>query len=429
MFRMTVCFIFLIVLISQAAGRDFMLGTCVKWNSLRSERAYRDIVLDHFSVIVPEYEFKMYWVLPEPHITNYKNADSLVEFAMRNEKNFRGHAFVMIGESRSPKWFHEGDWEKKDMENVLKTHIYRTADRFKGKVFAWDVVNEVFKRDGSLRSNVFTRVLGKNFIRKIYRWAHAADPDTKLFYNDYGICKSGPKSDAVYRMAHDFRKDNIPLHGIGFQMHLYVGGPKNNIPDFSDVAATIRKYANLGMEIHFTEVDVSLHGEVTQEKLEYQGHIYAELMRVFLAHKNCSAFLVWGLTDKYTWIPGHTDGQYGAPCIFDSLYRPKPAFDSLMNVIDNFGENPPEAVLCGVNHTGLQYEIKNTSYAPGFGFRIESLDGNQHSESGYVYGSMLHLRVPVGGCYKVDIWPVHNDGGRMGVSFTDTVIAIHPLPW
>ena len=313
-------------------AREILLGSSVAWeNRLDSHTDYRKTFLAHFNTLVAEYEMKMYMVQPDINGFKFAHVDSLVAFSKRNKLKVRGHALIMAANTTTPEWLYSREWKRNDLENVLKNYIKTIVARYKGKIYAWDVINEALKYNGTPEMNIWYDVLGKEYLEKAFIWAHEADPNARLFYNDYDCYEKNDKSDALYTMVKDFKSRGIPIQGIGFQMHCIIDGSKRSIPDFKRVAENMKRFSDLGMEIHFTEVDVAMQYPITPEKLAKQAHVYAELMRLCLSNKNCKAFVVWGFTDLYSWIPSYYTG-YGYACLFDYNYQPKPAYDSLMAV-------------------------------------------------------------------------------------------------
>jgi endo-1,4-beta-xylanase len=192
---------------------------------------------------------------------------------------------------------------------------------YKGRIYAWDVVNEAINDDGTLRDTVWLRNIGSEYIELAFRWAHEADPQALLFYNDYGAEGLGVKSDAVYNLVKNLLEKGVPIHGVGLQMHVSLESP----PNPQEVAANIKRLNELGLIVHITEMDVRLTTPPRWEDFVRQAEIYYSILKVCLSADNCKAFIMWGFTDKYSWIPGFFSG-YGSALIFDESYSPKPAY-------------------------------------------------------------------------------------------------------
>jgi endo-1,4-beta-xylanase len=180
---------------------------------------------------------------------------------------------------------------------------------------------------------VWWRVIGPEYIDMAFRWAHEVDPDALLFYNDYGAEGLNGKSDAVYELVQGLLDRGVPIHGVGLQAHLVLSGQSN----FDNVRANIQRLGDLGLQVHITELDIriadaSSGDEPGQAELERQAQMYGELLDVCLSEPSCTAFVLWGFTDRHSWIPWFRPG-WGSALIFDESYRPKPAYDAMRQVL------------------------------------------------------------------------------------------------
>jgi endo-1,4-beta-xylanase len=240
---------------------------------------------------------------------------------------------------------------------------------YRGKVFAWDVVNEAFdegKNAGKQRSTIWydhpgigLASHGPAFIAQCFRWAHEADPNALLFYNEAEADELNPKSDAIYAMVQRFLRDGVPINGIGLQMHI-----SNLHPNIASISSNIARFTALGLQVHITEMDVSLPvdaaGNASRADLQSQAEIYRQIASACLSHRapgpptrpilarwgggpglpdravfagwggGCTAIQTWGFTDKYSWIGSHSKHTQGAALLFDSDYHPKPAYEALL---------------------------------------------------------------------------------------------------
>jgi endo-1,4-beta-xylanase len=209
------------------------------------------------------------------------------------------------------------------MRNVLKTHVQTVAAYFKGKIFAWDVLNEAILEDGSYRKTPFYNLLGAGYIADVFKWAKEADPSAKLFYNDYNTDGINPKSTAVFNMVKALKASGVPIDGVGFQAH--VDSNFNVVQQRT--LENYKRFRDLGLEVHLTEVDVTLAGTAPRaERFAAQAKVYKDLLGTCLAVK-CTAFITWGFTDAFSWRSA------GAPLPFDSDYQPKPAYFALLEAL------------------------------------------------------------------------------------------------
>jgi len=209
----------------------------------------------------------------------------------------------------------------------MKDHIFTVVSHYRGQVNMWDVVNEAIGNDGKMRDTLWYRDIGPDYLDWAFRWAHEANPQAHLFYNDYGAEGLNLKSDAVYSLVKGMLQRGVPIYGVGLQMHTSI----LNAPVKQDVIANMNRLAALGLKVQITEMDVQIQGDTRPmaQRLTAQAKVYSDMLHVCLVVKTCESFVMWGFTDRYTWIPSAT-GHPDAPLIFDTNYRPKPAYTSMI---------------------------------------------------------------------------------------------------
>jgi len=308
--------------------RGISIGTAVAIKPFRENSTYRNILAREFNMLTPENEMKFEVVHPERDRYDFTPADALVTFAKDNEMKVRGH--TLVWHLQLAEWLTKAKWTREELMTILRQHIETVVGHYRGQLLAWDVVNEAIADDAELRESIWLKGIGSDYIEMAFRWAHAVDPQARLFYNDYGGEGLGKKSDAIYALVRDLRQRDVPIQGVGFQMHVSIDRP----PQPEDVAANIQRLGELGLEVHITEMDVSIHGSkgTRQEKLAAQANLYRDMLQACLNASNCKVFVTWGLTDHHSWIPkyyGHPD----SPLIFDESFRPKPAYNALIEVL------------------------------------------------------------------------------------------------
>jgi endo-1,4-beta-xylanase len=308
-----------------AEARGVAIGAAVAPGPLRCEPAYAGALGHEFNILTTENAMKFGPIHPEPDRYSFDDADAIVDFAEAHDMLVRGH--TLVWHQQLPSWVEEGQWTREELMEVLHEHITTVVGRYRGRVDAWDVVNEAIE-SGGLRNTVWQRVIGPEYIELAFRWAHEADPDALLFYNDYACEELCSKSDAIYSLVKNLVDQGIPIHGVGLQTHISVVGP----PDPQSVAQNIRRFNELGLDVHITELDVRMRGEPADRQLERQADIYRDLMKVCLSADRCTAFVMWGFTDRHSWIPASHAG-WGSALIFDEAYRPKPAYDALRDAL------------------------------------------------------------------------------------------------
>ncbi len=331
-----------------ARGSGMLIGTAVRPAQL-SETAYASTLAREFNMVEPEDALKWEVVHPERGSFDFSQADQVVDFASRHEMKVRGH--TLVWHRQNPKWLTERKYTSGELAEILEKHIKTVVGHYRGKVFAWDVVNEAFDelQPGKLRSTIWSDEPGiglaenaaasssqqtYSYIERCFRWAHEADPQALLFYNEAEAEAVNPKSDAIYAMVRDFRQRGVPVDGVGFQMHI-----ANLRADVASISANIKRFTALGVQVHITEMDVALPvdagGSARAEDLERQADIYRGIAAVCLTQPGCTAIQTWGFTDKYSWIGSHSKKTQGAALLFDRDYRAKPAYEALRSALES----------------------------------------------------------------------------------------------
>jgi endo-1,4-beta-xylanase len=321
---------------------------------LTTNQNYADILSTQYSMLEPGNAMK--WDVTQPTQTtyNFQPGDELVTFAQKYGMRVRGHNLCWY--NQLPGWLStyaaSSTTTPVDMASLLQAHINTEVTHFGSNVFAWDVVNEAFSTNSSgaatLGNSIWYNQPGigigsgsgdptdTGYIEQAFRWAHAANPNALLFYNDYGIEGPGAKFNAVLAMVTDFVNRGVPINGVGFEMHITTQGYPNSYPSPSGLAQNMAALAALGIQVHITEMDVRLpvsDGVATVGQLTQQAQIYQSIMTVCLQQPNCTAFQVWGVSYNDSWIPGAYPG-YGDALPFDSNYQPTQAFDALMTAME-----------------------------------------------------------------------------------------------
>jgi endo-1,4-beta-xylanase len=230
------------------------------------------------------------------------------------------HGHVLIWHSQNPSWLENGNWSESQLIGLMNDHIDTVAGRYAGDVLVWDVVNEAFNEDGTYRSTIWYNGIGQEYMDMAFQRARAADPNAKLIYNDYNIGWLNNKSNGVYNMVSSMVSRGIPIDGVGFQMHLTESGVAGN-----SFASNMQRFADLGLEVYITELDVRIPENPSSQNLQNQANVYETVTNRCLAQPACKGLQVWGIPDKYSWVPDVFPGT-GAPLLFDDNYEAKPAY-------------------------------------------------------------------------------------------------------
>lgn len=312
---------------------DFKIGAAVNPSTIRTQES---LLTHHFNSITAENEMKFVSVHPEEQTYTFEAADRLVEFAREHGMAMRGH--TLVWHNQTSDWLfrdRQGGTVGKDvLLGRVREHIHAVVGRYKNEIYAWDVVNEAIADEGEalLRTSKWTEIAGPDFIAKAFEYAHEADPQALLFYNDYN--ESNPqKRDKIYTLVQSLLEQGAPIHGIGLQAHWNLFDPS-----LDEIRAAIEKYASLGLQLQLTELDVSMFRfedrriDLTEPEpgmLEQQAERYEAVFRLLLEYRDViSGVTFWGAADDYTWLDDFpVRGRKNWPFLFDAHHRPKAAFE------------------------------------------------------------------------------------------------------
>ncbi|NEY36535.1 1,4-beta-xylanase [Streptomyces sp. PRKS01-65] len=299
-------------LASAAAAKGRYFGTAVAAGHL-GEAPYVSTLNTEFDSVTPENEMKWDAVEATRNSFNFSAADRIVSHAQSRGMKVRGH--TLVWHSQLPSWV--SGLGATDLRAAMNNHINQVMGHYKGKIHSWDVVNEAFQdgSSGARRSSPFQDKLGNGFIEEAFRTARAADPAAKLCYNDYNTDGINAKSNAVYNMVKDFKARGVPIDCVGFQSHFNSASP---VP--ADYQANLQRFADLGVEVQITELDIEGSGTS-------QATSYGNVVKACLAVTRCTGITVWGITDKYSWRAS------GTPLLFDSNYNKKPAYTAVLSAL------------------------------------------------------------------------------------------------
>lgn len=282
-----------------------------------------------FSSVTAENAMKWYSIEPNRDQVDFSGADAVLAFAESHDLTVRGHNLVWAQDAFTPAWIRAiGD--RAELQAEVDDHIRAVLERYRGRIHRWDVVNEPLDTLGTKRSdNVFDRVLGPGWIADAYRLAHEVDPDAELWLNEYGSDWSPGKHAALLALLRGLLADGVPIDGIGLQTHrLSVDGP-----DRAVFERQLRDYADLGLRVAITELDVAV-SPTDPAGLARQAEAYRTIVVSCLAVPACDEVTTWGVSDRDTWLDGQ--GILPAPTrplLFDDDVAPKPAYDAVAEVL------------------------------------------------------------------------------------------------
>jgi endo-1,4-beta-xylanase len=301
------------------------VGTAIGSYFNRTDAAgaqYMAVLGREFNVVTPENDLKFSAVRPTRGTFRFARPDSMLEFATANGMRMRGHTLVWHNQLST--WLTSGSWTQAEGVALLDEHISTVVGHYKGKIAAWDVVNEAFDDAGAPRATFWSTLIGPSYIAQAFRTAATADPGAKLFYNDYNIETIGAKSNAVLAMLTELKAGGVPVHGVGMQAHFVAG----QTPSRDALVANMNRFAALGLAIQITELDIRVQTPASAAALQTQAQDYANVVRACLDVPACDMVVTWGFTDLSSWVPSTFAGQ-GAALLFDESFQPKPAYTSI----------------------------------------------------------------------------------------------------
>jgi endo-1,4-beta-xylanase len=316
----------------------FNIGAAV---NLRTIETQQDLLTKHFNSITAENDMKFEELQPEEGQFTFEKADKLAAFAQENGMKMRGH--TLVWHNQTPSWvFLNSEGEKVTRDQLLqrmKDHIITVIQRYKGQIYCWDVVNEAVTDEGPelYRKTNWLEIIGEDYIEKAFEYAHEADPDALLFYNDYN--ESNPeKREKIYQLVKSLVDKGVPIHGVGLQGHWNLINPS-----IDEIRSAIERYASLGLKLQLTELDVSVFTfedkrtgltEATNEITELQSQRYQQFFQLFREYKEIiTAVTFWGAADDYTWLDDFpVRGRKNWPFLFDENHQPKKAFWKVITI-------------------------------------------------------------------------------------------------
>lgn len=320
----------------------FPIGVAVAPRNLTGPDA--ELILQQFNSLTPENAMKMGPIHPEENRYFWKDADAIVDFAQQHGLKVRGHN--LCWHNQTPRWFFTDSSGRQVSRDVLlarmKRHIDDVMGRYKGKIYAWDVVNEAVPDTGTgmYRKSKFYEIIGGEYIAKAFEYAHAADPTAQLFYNDYNT-ENASKRERIFQLVKRLKSQGVPIQGVGLQGHWSIYEPTAR-----ELEESVSRFASLGLNVQITELDVSVYpkeherrqkkvtdtSEFSAEMATKQAAQYGMLFDVFRKHKDIiTGVTFWNVSDKSSWLDNFpVPGRKDYPLLFDTTYRPKKAFEAVV---------------------------------------------------------------------------------------------------
>ncbi len=399
---------------AQQTGRYF--GTAISASRL-GDSQYTTIANREFDMITAENEMKIDATEPNRGQFNFSAGDRIYNWAVQNGKRVRGH--TLAWHSQQPGWMQA--LSGSSLRQAMIDHINGVMAHYRGKIYAWDVVNEAFAdgNSGARRDSNLQRT-GNDWIEVAFRTARAADPSAKLCYNDYNIDNwTWAKTQAVYNMVRDFKQRGVPIDCVGLQSHFNSNSPYN-----SNYRTTIQSFAALGVDVQITELDIQGGSATT----------YANVVNDCLAVPRCTGITVWGVRDTDSWL-----GASASALLFDGNGNKKPAYTAVLNALNNANPSPTPTPtnpggagqIRGVA-SGRCVDVPNSSTADGTQVQLWDCHSGTNQQWSYtsaqeirVYGNKCldaggsgnGARVQIYSCWGGDNqkWRLNSDGSIVGV--------------
>jgi len=346
--------------LKDAYANKFVIGTAMTAQQIDgTDTSSIRVIKENFNAIVAENCMKSGPIQPKEGQFDFALADKFIEFGVQNNMHITGHC--LIWHSQAPRWFFTDSLGNQVSPEVLKErmkkHIYTVVGRYKGKIKGWDVVNEAIEDDGSFRKSKFYQILGEDFIKYAFQYAHEADPDCELYYNDYSEAIP-TKRDGIARMVKKLKDQGIRIDAVGMQCHVGL-----DYPSLEDYEKAIQTYSALGVKVMVTEMEISVlptpesgRGADIATNVSYQEKLnpytqglpdsarvaldnrYSDFFKLFLKYDDAfTRVTVWGVNDALSWKNGFpVRGRTDYPLLFDRKNQPKSVVQVLIDLANTY---------------------------------------------------------------------------------------------
>ncbi|KIY01814.1 uncharacterized protein Z520_01952 [Fonsecaea multimorphosa CBS 102226] len=283
-----------------------------------------------FGQLVPGNSMKWEVIQPGENEWNFSLANQIAGLAQQNGQYLRCHNLVW--HEQLPDWVVNGTWDKENLTAVMINHVEEEVAHYRGRCYAWDVVNEALNDNGTLRSDMWLDIIGPEYILIAFEHAAKADPDVKLYYNEYDIEFKGPKHDGALQVVKMIQDAGLKIDGIGFQSHF----TPDTAPGLEEQVQCMKDFTDLGLELAVTELDVRILLPDSWEKLDQQTAVYTDTVNACLETEKCVGITVWDFWDQNSWIPEYYDG-YGEADLYFANWTKKPAYAGVEAALKQHG--------------------------------------------------------------------------------------------
>jgi endo-1,4-beta-xylanase len=309
--------------LKDAAGQSGRLfGAAVDSNLISSNPKYAAVLAEQFNSVTAGNEMKWESIHPGQNEWNFEPADKIVEFAQENGMNVRGH--TLVWHNQAPDWVNSLKGE--ELGTAMENHITETVEHFKGDVTSWDVVNEPLadgdSGENGYRTSHFYNELGEDYIARAFYAADAADPNAELVLNEYNVAGMNDKSDKLYELVKSLKEEGVPIDAVGIQAHF--SADDGNWPTADEIQQNLQRFADLGVDIHITELDVGQKSGAEEQKQTYHDYVEA-----FASNPAVKSITTWGVGDSDSWRAEES------PLLYDENYEAKPAYYGVLEALNS----------------------------------------------------------------------------------------------
>ncbi len=316
---------------------SYYVGVGATWSRLTSSGSnYGSIVGREFNSITAGNAMKGSVTNPETiEEYNWEPGDEIINFAEENNQRVHGH--TLIWHNQYPGWIDSFSGTDEQFEAAVEKYVKDVVSHYKGKVASWDVVNEALESNGSLRTNSpFYQRMGEDYIKKVFTWAREADPDVKLFYNDYSLASTSSKTQGVVNLVNSLKDAGVDIDGIGLQMHIRVDYPTN-----STITSNVKTLTDTGLLIHFSELDVIVNDNGSLSELTYnaaldQKNKYKDVFEIYdetVPDDQKFGVTIWGVRDIDSWLNPNMNNHSDWPLLFGLEYEYKIAHEGIIEAL------------------------------------------------------------------------------------------------
>ncbi|KAL5522844.1 hypothetical protein ACEPAG_8862 [Sanghuangporus baumii] len=316
-------------IIIRNLARPRYFGTAANTTFLYNDQAYTRIISTQYSMMTPENDMKWENIEPQQNVFNFTGGDEIVRFAKSVNARVRGHTFEW--QNQLAPWVNDS-LTATQLDRALENHIKTVLNHYRGKLYAFDVINEMISDNTpneTFKDNIWTRKFGEIAMPKALQYAREADKNIKIYINDYGTEGINSKSDTLYNVVQGFIRDGVPVDGIGFQCHFTLG----QVP--TTIAENMQRFAALGLDVAVTEVDINMRGPANETALAQQARDYWTVVNACVSTNRCVGVTTWGVSDDHSWLPN------GNALPFNAQKQPKPAFYAIADAFQGKPIPPP----------------------------------------------------------------------------------------